>query len=205
MQSIKGVVLSILILLPFASYAQIGSIGFAQTLSGSTNTGTVQNTVHRITCPVGYTLVTHGFLIRSVSGTQNYGYYYNNRWVATTSANATQSWVYNTVNEPCNSGFIDFRVNGANYYSYVTTYTGTNATTSPVNVFNQTNSQYNTFYAFFSLPLTSGSGTSSGMTAATTTVITANDQLISFVLLLTIMFMILFGTIHLLRPFYARK
>jgi len=58
---------------------------------------------------------------------------------------------------------------------------------------------------FYSLPtINVTSGTSSSM-SATTTVITTNDQLIQFFILFCFMFMMIFGIIMLVKPFYVRK
>lgn len=200
------IVAIILLFVPVATYAQIGTIDFSMPTGNTINTGTVPGTVHRIFCPTYFTLDTFGLHTRASAGSVTFGFYFDGIHKASSTVTTTQSWFYQTVGLPCNKGYIDLQIytsNNSNYYSYQPTYAIANATTSGTYVQNQTSSLYNTFYTKFSLPLTTGSGSTSSV--ATTTVITGNDQLINFVLLYVIFAITLIGIIFILKPLYVRK
>jgi len=146
MNFIKLFALAILIV-PSLSFGAVGDVKISDNIVGSTNTGTVSGTVHRIYCPSDYNLVRFGWQTRLNTGSGSFGFYFNGVHNSTTTVNSTPTWYYFTMNEPCTGGYVDMTIiSPANYYSYQTVYTaGTGAEVPDVKVENRTTSLYNLY------------------------------------------------------------
>lgn len=209
MQSLRGYIFIILMLFPFASHAAFGDVSYKYeptTVSTLPNATAAHPTI-TLNCVIGQQLTTFSLYTRSSSGSRTLTLLVDSATTSAQNTNTTPAWVQWTgINKPCLDGTLDIRFvpSAVNFYIY----------------YNQPNDYGD--YALFSdiigggnrlitsrqtytLPLTSGTGSATSSAVATTTVISYNDQLINFTLLFVIVYMVLFGIIFLLKPFYARK
>jgi len=204
MQSFKGILLSILILFPVASFAAFGDVSIQENDSSPTTLTTATSSASFVySCVPGTRMETFEFYTRSGASTRTLVLNVDGIPHGTSTINTTPAWYsYTGINTMCTDGnfTITFTLSGSTYYIYGTQ--GDNLGDYKM-VYNPSGTAYGALHkATFTLPLTVSTST---MAAATTTVITENDQLLNFFLLMCIVYMVLFGVVYLLRPFYARK
>jgi len=203
MQSLRGILVIILLFIPMASFAAFGDVSIQENDASPTTITTATSSASFVySCVPGTRMETLDYYTRSGASSRTLVLNVDGVPHGTSTINTTPAWYsYTGINTLCTDGdfTITFTLSGSTYYVYGTQgdYLGNYKM-----VYNPSGTAYGALHrATFTLPITISTSTMS----ATTTVITENDQLINFFVLFVVVYMVLFGIVMLLKPFYARK
>lgn len=213
MQSIKRILLIIILFFPLSTFGNTLTTGYQDSIVTISSGG---SGYYEFVCSEGVTLNSMEFNLYGVTASQNVNIYLDSSLLTTITGLSTSLSNLETINLGnfvCHDGTYTLEVDVTSAGSVRTRNTITYAPQTIANNYlidftTQGNSAYrpnSTVHWSYPVFTVTGGGGSSSSTVATTTIISENDQLVQYFLLFAIFFMVLFGIIYLLKPFYVRK